>query len=64
MVPIQAEDTMRNSKVNITELPPMGPRRFIQLLIKAWPFMRPHSVPIKLFFFKREESLSKVLIVT
>ena len=41
MVPIQAEDTMRISKVNIKDLPPMGPRRFIQLLIKAWPFMRP-----------------------
>ena len=32
---------MRISKVNIKDLPPMGPRRFIQLLIKAWPFMRP-----------------------
>ena len=32
---------MRISKVNIKALPPMGPRRFIQLLIKAWPFMRP-----------------------
>ena len=32
---------MRNSEVNIRELPPLGPRRFIQLLIKAWPFMRP-----------------------
>ena len=41
MVPIQAEDTMRISEVNIKDLPPMGPRRFIQLLIKAWPFMRP-----------------------
>ena len=41
MVPIRAEDSMRNSEVNIRELPPLGPRRFIQLLIKAWPFMRP-----------------------
>ena len=32
---------MRISEVNIKDLPPMGPRRFIQLLIKAWPFMRP-----------------------
>ncbi len=41
MVPIQTEDSMRISEVNIKDLPPMGPRRFIQLLIKAWPFMRP-----------------------
>ena len=41
MVPIQAEDSMRISEVNIKDLPPMGPLRFIQLLIKAWPFMRP-----------------------
>ncbi|MEE2735518.1 MAG: ABC transporter ATP-binding protein [Pseudomonadota bacterium] len=41
MVPNQAEDSMRISEVNIKDLPPMGPRRFIQLLIKAWPFMRP-----------------------
>ena len=32
---------MHISEVNIKDLPPMGPRRFIQLLIKAWPFMRP-----------------------
>ncbi len=32
---------MRISEVNIKDLPPMGPLRFIQLLIKAWPFMRP-----------------------
>ena len=32
---------MRISEVNIKDLPPIRPRRFIQLLIKAWPFMRP-----------------------
>ena len=41
MVPMQAKDTMRNREVNLSDLPPIGPRRFIQLLIKAWPFMRP-----------------------